>query len=336
MDAPSDRLCIRKNSGGNAHFLDEIASQVAVHVAKWRAEIPELWKPRYYSLDEARLRAFLERAASKGLAPKFVSHVILGSEWLFRARPLTQSDVEAHLDEIEQRLRRSVLADWKPWLAALVVGSIAQGVIEGLERTHYMVSLRQWAAPTYDWRSLLADRDGGSTRRGYLLDSSKSGKIPRLSPILASLIIERAVENTSLPRSGSKALALELASILFKRKIQPGEFNVWRRAIEIPAPSRPTGMPNDYVPPSNFRDWLVQRWMSSHYIAFAERNRDWAEYTFEAAHNPLALFAPVADLEVISLLYSLSWYHEVSRRRPTVKKRPVHKVSKKGRRTKPS
>lgn len=313
MDASSDRLGIPANSGGNAHFFAQMASHVSENVEQWRAEVPKLWKPRHQKLDVALLEAFFARTRSMGLDPRFAGHVILGFEWVFRTRPLSKRDIESDLDEIQEKLRRSPIAEWKPWLASLIVGAAAKEALKNLHEPRYLVSLGQWATPEYDWRHFLDD-DRTTKRDGQILSSSKSGAVPRLGPILASLIIERIAE-IAHRRRGSKALALELASLLLKRRVQPGEFNVWRRAVRIPAPDRPTGMTRHAAPP-DLHDWLVQRSISSYDIAFAERGRDWAEYTHELTHNPLALFAPLADLEVIALLYSLSWFHEVSRSDP--------------------
>jgi hypothetical protein len=337
------RLGIREKSGVNAHFLD---LEVARCVRRWRQESPEQWKPGKWDLDGDALREVLHQAESMGIDPCLVAHVVMGVEWLFRERPMTPKEVEAVLDEIEERFRRSGFADSKPWLASLVVGAIAPDVLEGLKRTRYLISLRQWATPKFGWRNLALGQGGGA-KQARLGDPSKPGKTTTLSPIIASLVVEGIAERLVPPRGGSRSLALGLASLLKGSKVQAGDYGVWRRATAIAPPVASSGMselpasspeatgswdsdgdPNHEwlvrtfsFPPSDLRDWLVQRWVSSFLIAFIEKKRGWRAYLHEAAHNPLVLFLPVANLEVVSSLYSLSWYHDVSPRRPIPKGR---------------
>ena len=328
MGRPANRLGIPEKRPQEAHFLDPLTLAVAWHVAGWRRENPEQWVVRQQEIDPTGLRAVLGKAERMGLDPYLVAHVILGAEWLFRARPLTQADIESTLDELERRLRRSTAFGLRPWLASLLVGAMAPAALRGLKKTRVLVSLGQWAGPDYDWRDLMLARQGAKRLpSGELLDRSKSGKIPNLSPILAAIIVEGLAEHAVGPREGSQALALAVATLLRKRAIQPGEYGVWRRAVGVDAPEWTTG-DDDPLPPDDLRDWLVRRWRSSYEMAYGSllsEHKDWAGYLVALAHNPLDVFGPLANLEAISYLYTLSWFHEVSPRRPEYKKGPPRK-----------
>jgi hypothetical protein len=134
---------------------------------------------------------------------------------------------------------------------------------------------------------------------------AKPGKIPALSPIVAGIVIEGLAESVCGTRNGGTALGINVASILRGRVIQSGEFGIWRRRTSGPAPNLPTG--NDGSLPVDLRGWLVQRWRSAYEICFVDRRLPWSGYLMEAANNPHSLFAPLADPEAVTLLYSVPW-----------------------------
>ncbi len=293
---------------------------------RWREENPEQWRPDRREIDAAELYAALDGAERISLDPYLLVYVVMGAEWLFRARPLTRRDVEASLDQFEFRLRRMAIADFEPWRASLLVGASARAAFEGLKRARYLVSLGLWAAPMGGWRDFLPPQKAAKSRpTGEPLDSPKAGKIPTLSPIVAGIIVEGLAERAGRLGKGGKALALRIASLLRGRAIQRGEYGVWRRAVSIPAAGPPVGAPDATQPPT-LREWLIRRWASAYENAFVACKRDWAGYLVEAAYNPHALFGPVADPDVVSLLYSLSWYHEVSPRRPPFTRKPTRRA----------
>jgi hypothetical protein len=306
---------------GKAHFLDSVASEVAFHVAKWRAEAPEQWGERPRELDVERLRRVLHDADHMKLDPYLVAFLIMGTEWLFRVRPLKQEDAERSLDELELRLQRTALSDSQPWQASLIVGGIYPVVSRGLRAARYVVSLGTWAFPIHGWRDVVAghERDRARKAIGDKRDSQKPGKVPVLSPIIAALIVDSLGAEVTPPRTGSRALALEVASMLRGRKIQAGEFGVWWRAAAGQAPKTACGVAG--VSPSTLRDWLALRWKSAYQIRFEEvgrvahQKRYWSTFLIEATHNPRSVFAALADAKVVTELYAIPWYHDLSPRR---------------------
>src|SRR5262249_43423985 len=131
MSTDSHRLGIGRNPRGKAHFLNLVAPQVADCVRAWRAECPELWPKDQREIDPAALRQALGQAQRLRLDPYLVAYVVMGAEWLFRARPLTLQDLEDDLDQLERRLARSTIAGTRPRLASPVTGGIARVVAGG-------------------------------------------------------------------------------------------------------------------------------------------------------------------------------------------------------------
>src|SRR2546422_6844962 len=99
----------------------------------------------------------------------------MGTEWLFRARPLTQRDLEGTLDQLEAKLRGMGLGDAMPWEASLVVGGIYDGARRGLRGARYLLSLGQWAFPLKGWRNLVAGQERGRKNK-TLAHSWEPGK----------------------------------------------------------------------------------------------------------------------------------------------------------------
>lgn len=322
---------LRKRQG-NAHFLALVAAEVAAQVATWRAEAPAQWKPRQRELDVERLRLALHRAKSLKVDPYLVAFVIMGAEWLFRARPLGLDDIHGCLDQIEAKLRSRGLGDTLPWQASLVVGGIYPGVVKGLRRARYMVSLGEWAFPVRGWRDLVAgqehERKNKSLRHPW--GPGKPGKVPALSPIIAGLLVDSFAERAQPPGGGGRALAIDVSSILRGGKIQSGDFGVLLRAASGPAPAAVTGVPD--AAPAELRSWLMLRWESAYRNCF-ERKRTWSTFFVEAAHNPLAVFGPLANPAVVAQLYDIAWWHDLSPRRtrskaPAPERRPASKKAR--------
>jgi hypothetical protein len=248
-----------------------------------------------------------------------LAYVIMGAEWLFRARPLTQRDVEGALDRLEAKLRRMGLGDAMPWEASLLVGGMYDGARRGLRGVRYLVSLGQWAFPLQGWRDLVAGQERGRKNKtlAHSWKPGKPGKIPALSPIVAGILTDAFAERAQPPGGGSRALALEIASILQGKKIQPGDFGVWIRAASGPVPLAATGVPD--VSPADLRTWLALRWESAYQSWFAQPQRYWSSLMVEAADNPLALFGPLGHADVVAQLYGVAWWHSPSPRRRTAR-----------------
>src|SRR4051812_21351029 len=82
-------------------------SQVADLVSEWRKEVDERplrrkgdKGPQDRCVDRASLEKVFTRWATLGLDLRLLAYVVLGSEWLFRARRATESDVEAELAKL--------------------------------------------------------------------------------------------------------------------------------------------------------------------------------------------------------------------------------------------
>ena len=299
---------------GNAHFLALVAREVAFQVAKWRAEAPEQWKAGARGLDVERLIRALDRAESLKIDPYLVPFVIMGAEWLFRVRPLTLADIHGSLDQLEGKLRGAGLGDTMPWQAALLVGGIYPGVVAGLRRRHYLVSLGQWAFPVRGWRDLVAGQEQGKKKQTVpARQAGKAGVAPALSPIITGLLVDAFAERAPTRDAGGRALAMEVASILRGRKIQSGDFGVLLRVASGPAPVGVIGVAS--ASPGDLRTWLTLRWERAYRTYFEERGRDWPTFLVEVAHNPLAVFQPLADVFAVAQLYDVAWWYELSPRR---------------------
>jgi hypothetical protein len=316
---------------GNAHSLALAAPAIAFQVAKWRAELPANGKAKPRELDVERLRRALHRAESLQVDPYLVAFVVMGAEWLFRARPFEPEDIAASLDQLEAKLRAVGIGDVMPWEASLLVGGIYPGVLKGLRRGRYLVALGRWAVPARGWREVvagqLADKKRSPGREPG--PSRKRGSIPELGPIVVGLLVDAFAARSVQPGGGGRALAMELASILRGRRIQSGDFGTLLRAASGPPPDKITGFPNEC--PADLRGWLASRWESAYRICFDEGKRYWSSFLVEAATNPLALFKPLADQDVVNQLYDVAWWHDLSPRRKSMAGKTPSPASKKGR-----
>src|SRR2546427_6600694 len=108
MSPHRGRLRKPSEQGGNAHLLSLVASQAAHQVMAWRKEVETEGGAGLLEIEAPDLHKTLVRAESFGLDPYMVAFVIMGAEWLFRARRLKREEIEAKLDELQQRLRQSV------------------------------------------------------------------------------------------------------------------------------------------------------------------------------------------------------------------------------------
>src|SRR5262249_6527819 len=151
-------------------------------------------------LDAERLRLALHRADHLQVDPYLLAYVILGAEWLFRARPLTEDEIAASLDQLESRLRRMGIGDSMPWEASLLVGGIYPGVVSGLRGARYLISLGRWAFPVRGWRDLVEGQERGRKRKTVpaAVKPKKPGRIPALSPIVVGILVDALAERAGL------------------------------------------------------------------------------------------------------------------------------------------
>jgi hypothetical protein len=225
-------------------------------------------------------------------------------------------------------------------VAPLLVGALAREVTSELAGVPYFVGLGKWSIPARGWREFVATAERGKKRTTVAssLAQKKPGKTTTLSPIIAGLVVEGIAKEAGVGR-GSTSLGIRLASLLRGSTVTLANFGRWRRAALRPADSLLTDN-SQSAPPATLDEWLVFRWRSAYDIAFQERSgfwlrRYWSTFLVEAADNPLALFGPLANLEVLSLLYGIPWFHPPSARRTgrssaTSAKRLLHDPPAKG------
>lgn len=300
---------------GKAPFLSRVAPAVAFQVEKWRNEVPEQWGTERRGLDAERLRLALHRADYLKVDPYLVAYVIMGAEWLFRTRPLTQQDIEDSLDQIEAKLRTMGIGGSMPWHSSLLVGGIYRDVVAGLRGAPHLVSLGRWAFPIKGWRDLVAGQERGRKLK-TLTDVSKGtkpGRAGALSPIIAGLLVDSFAERAGQAGVGARALAIEVASILRGSEIEPSDFARWVHAALSPAPEANTGVLG--TPPADLRNWLLLRWNSAYEMCFKNPRRYWSTFLIEAATNPVAVFLALADPDVVTQLYGIAWWRTRSPRR---------------------
>jgi hypothetical protein len=279
-----------------------VASEVAHQVKAWRKEVESEWGAGSLEIEVPALHRSLVRAQSLGVDPYLVAFVVMGAEWLFRARRLTQEEIASKLDELEERLARSVLADWEPELASLLVGGIAESAFRALGGVVYLVSLGTWARPKYTWRSSL--QAPGAEELIY--PPGKPGAIAKLSPTIAGLIVEGLADRVCPPHHGSRALGIQIASILRKRRVQNGEFLQWRHRLSCAAPDLPTGCADEPAP-KDLREWLIQRWMRAYDFTLGGSGSSWTVFLLAVADPPVGEFWQISDTNVLAALYSLPW-----------------------------
>ena len=73
------------------------------------------------------------------------------------------------------------------------------------------------------------------------------------------------------------------------------------------------------------------RWESAYKACFHARGHLWSRFVVDIAHNPLGVFLSLADPAVVSHLYEIAWWHDLSPRRKMARAPQRRAPSKKAR-----
>jgi hypothetical protein len=103
-----------------------VGEWVGQQIGRWRVEAEQARKP-----DLEALQRVVSEIAESGVPEGLVVYVVLGCEWLFRARRVTASDVEEVVGRLRERLSNS-LQDQS--LGYLVTEALRAGIGELVRR----------------------------------------------------------------------------------------------------------------------------------------------------------------------------------------------------------
>ena len=287
----------------------------------WREGVRDQWSPGELQIDLHALRELLELWKRLGLDPGLLLYVLLGTEWIFRARPMTEEDMERELGKIESNLSKPDRPVLEPWQASLVVSALTPSLRKQMSGARYLVSLGRWTEPDrHRALDLLAHARSESPppRRGpqHLLEG-KTGPVPKVGPIVAALLAERMARQVTAQPVPRRSVGLAVARLLLCREVVSSEVLSWRRAILAAQPpagyeerrrtreteEKPAGARGQ----ASFTvlDWLLERWRKNAEFAL------WAGFSADSVRradkDPGKLFDLVAYPLHVSWLYSLKW-----------------------------
>jgi hypothetical protein len=104
----ADRMTTRRSGDdpekSDISSLDRMVADTARLVRRWRAEAPEQWPKAQREFDPAKLRGVLTPWIAAGLDPRLLLYLILGTEWLFRARRAAAEDIQGEIRRLEAQL----------------------------------------------------------------------------------------------------------------------------------------------------------------------------------------------------------------------------------------
>jgi len=140
-----------ENRGSSASkdllFSDRDFARVVVQVRRWRRAVAGEWSPAELTIELGGLRDLFTMWQAFGLDPGALLHVILGTEWLFRARRTTDEDVERELAKLESNLAKPLRPLLEPYQAAILVSALAGPIAQRMKDERYLVCLGCWTRP---------------------------------------------------------------------------------------------------------------------------------------------------------------------------------------------
>ena len=276
--------------------LGHMAEMAAAWIQTWRQEVVDQWPTGRLAVQAKQLRTCLETWAEAGHDPRLLAYIILGTEWLFRARQATQEDVEEQLMRIEDRLCGSLHPVLDRAQASLVVKALEFPIGRELKQRRFLISIGQWAAPTPTARR-------PQRRSVRPLVKRKQGPIPKVGPIVAGVMADGMYGGKPTLKRELTA-GLKLTRTLFTRDVPVTEYLRWVRELEV----APAGAVASHLlsgAPINLRMALCQMWRRSFEIAM---NRGgWSGFELELPREPRAVFEFAANLEAVSALYAMNW-----------------------------
>ena len=291
--------------GPDISRLSSEAVLTTQHIQKWRLEVRDQWSVTGCEIDPEEVCRSLIAWEGMGCEYGLLLYLVLGTEWLFRARKPTLEDLEEQLIEIETGFSKPLYPALTRVQSRLVVNALSSILVKELKKYRFLVSLNQWALP----RPRLRLQDVGTADEGLEKPESvvvvKPGAIPNVGPMVVSILCEDILKADGQTDAESETLGRELARILLRREEIPSfERQRWRARLED-SPPDPEMSRRLLDPPVNLRQALRQRWTRSYEIAMSRAG--WDGFMLDLSRDPRPVFEFAANLEVISMVYGIDW-----------------------------
>lgn len=193
-------------------------------INSWRKEAGIVRK-----INAMPLERILTRIQKVGVEEELAAYVVLGCEWLFRVKRISDRDIEEMLLEIEDALVK--ILEPNDHLAYWMTEAIAPNFRKVLQKEGRMlVSLGLYLPGESSIGRFLfrEDEKGPKRTRPTKVVPERRGPIPWPAPWIASCLVERIFPENY---RGKTSLAMDLASVLAGRSIEPADFRRMRKAL---------------------------------------------------------------------------------------------------------
>jgi len=294
---------------GEVFHPDQVVAGTAELADSWRAEVAAAADRRQRRVDRKRLTRLFEGWNREWLEPGLLAYVILGCEWLFRARLGTIEDIDRELMRVEAQFCNPARGVLEPDQASLLIGALRPAITRELKEKRFLISLGSWAVRDRfaRWRLFgQAKRDGPPAREvtPVLVKRKPGGPIAKPGPAVAGLAVEGIALEQGRPAPRAAALGLLAAEALLGRAVPTGERTRWRERFDI-------SLAQDHRPESTaptrrtLREWLI--WRFERGYSSLPSQRDWASFLEQCRQEPRKAFDLIADPQVVALIYELPW-----------------------------
>ena len=198
-----------------------------------------------------KIEKFLQKAERYGIPALHVARIVLACEWVFRARRITEEDIERMLAEMENGLNKPLNPVMTPFQAHLMIKALEPQLRKQLIEFMPLAPLVFEPTKTEPNAWFRLFRGDASSRRKRTSPKSllrdRTGQLPMPGPRVAGVMIEALIEQTK--RRGSASMGTALCTLLLGRDVQGWEFKDWRDKISsLSGPQR--------EPPEDLRTWL--------------------------------------------------------------------------------
>lgn len=288
----------------NSH-LSIFADGMAALIAKWRAEMSD--KEQFDIKSVAKgLKKFLQTAERYDIPAKLIVHTVLACEWVFRARRLTEKDIEKELYEMEAGFCKTEIPA-NPMLtqfqAYLLISALESELKKRIREQDLLIPLvfeptAVGPHPRWAWFPSQRPTEPKRTPPKRLL-RDKPGPLPMPGPRVAGVIVEAILEEKM--KRGSHKMVADLCTLLLDREVQPGELAAWRKDIStLPAPQRD--------PPEDLRTWFKnQVWRKYDKTSLPSDMMPPEVFIERCEIYPENFFQWIRRDDVFKQIYSIKW-----------------------------
>lgn len=283
-------------------YLSLFAEGVTALIAKWRAEMSD--KNQFDIKSAAKgFKKFLQTAERHDVPAALIVHTVLACEWVFRARRLTEKDIEKELYEMESgfcKPENPVLSRSQAHLLISILEPELKKRIRDQELLIPLVFEPAEVGPHERWAWFPSQRPTEPKRsppKRLLRD--KPGRLPMPGPRVAGVIVEAIFEEKI--KRGSHKMAVDLCTLLLDRKVQPGELTAWRKDISaLLAPQRD--------PPADLRTWFKNQVWQTYEKTLLPSDVMPPEIFIERCEvYPENFFFWIKREEIFKQIYSIKW-----------------------------